>query len=324
MSAPVESASANDIADSQIWAITAYFNPSRYRSRLRNYRIFRQHLNVPLVTVELGFDGTFELNSRDAEVVIQIDGHDVLWQKERLLNVAISAVPEECAKIARLDCDVVLQSPQWPVDTCRLLDEFPFVQVFSEAHDQPQGSVPGTDNFPSLQHSWPSFADCWHKQREPELLMRRPTTVRNRSKSAMGLGWAFRRELHENLDVYDKCILGGGEHAILCAACECPEIVTKYQCMNSSQQQDYLNWAELFRQRVGGRLASVPGKAFHLYHGDIRKRGYGTRYVDFRQYDFRPDVDIAVHENGSWRWSTDKPVMHHYVRDYFDSRCEDD
>jgi hypothetical protein len=38
---------------SALWAIAAYFNPARYARRLANYRVFREHLAVPLVAVEL-------------------------------------------------------------------------------------------------------------------------------------------------------------------------------------------------------------------------------------------------------------------------------
>jgi len=56
------------------WAITSYFNPVRYRSRLANYRRFRAALNVPLVAVEAAADGQFELGPGDAEVLVQRSG----------------------------------------------------------------------------------------------------------------------------------------------------------------------------------------------------------------------------------------------------------
>ena len=72
-----------------MWAITSYFNPARYRRRLSNYRIFRANLGVPLVTVELSFDGQFELTEGDADILIQIPAGAMLWQKERLLITVV-------------------------------------------------------------------------------------------------------------------------------------------------------------------------------------------------------------------------------------------
>ena len=83
-----------------VWAITCYFNPVGYRSRLANYRVFRRHLSVPLVTVELAYDAEFHLDRDDAEIMIQVRGGDVLWQKERLLNIALAALPRACRTVA--------------------------------------------------------------------------------------------------------------------------------------------------------------------------------------------------------------------------------
>ena len=44
-----------------LWAITSYFNPVSYRSRRENYRLFRERLPVPIVTVELAYGADFEL-----------------------------------------------------------------------------------------------------------------------------------------------------------------------------------------------------------------------------------------------------------------------
>jgi hypothetical protein len=42
-----------------LWAITSYFNPMGYRRRLANDRVFRENLNVPLVTIELAYGPEF-------------------------------------------------------------------------------------------------------------------------------------------------------------------------------------------------------------------------------------------------------------------------
>jgi hypothetical protein len=76
-------------AGGMIWAIASYFNPMRYQRRLVNYRAFRSQLRIPLVAVELSFDGQFELAQGDADILVQISGGAVLWQKERLLDIAV-------------------------------------------------------------------------------------------------------------------------------------------------------------------------------------------------------------------------------------------
>ncbi len=92
---------------SNLWAITAYFNPMHWRRRRENYRRFRQALHLPLVAVELGYDGQFDLAPGDADVLLQFPAADVMWQKERLLNLALAAVPPHVDKIVAIDSDVI-------------------------------------------------------------------------------------------------------------------------------------------------------------------------------------------------------------------------
>ena len=116
-----------------MWAITSYFNPLGYRRRLSNYRLFRANLTIPLVTVELSFNGVFELENKDADILVQLSGGAVLWQKERLLNLALKAVPTEVEHIAWLDCDVILKREDWAAEAKRQLQDLNVVQLFSEA-----------------------------------------------------------------------------------------------------------------------------------------------------------------------------------------------
>ncbi len=61
-----------------LWAITSYFNPCNYANRRSNYDIFRKHLKIPLVTVELSFTGEYHLPADDAELMIQLTGKDIM------------------------------------------------------------------------------------------------------------------------------------------------------------------------------------------------------------------------------------------------------
>jgi hypothetical protein len=64
-----------------MWAITSYFNPVGYKRRLSNYRVFRANLEIPVVTVDLSFDGEFELKEKDSDILIQISGGAVLGKR---------------------------------------------------------------------------------------------------------------------------------------------------------------------------------------------------------------------------------------------------
>ena len=129
-----------------LYAITSYYNPASFKRRLSNYHIFRQNLNVPLITVELGNQGKYELKPGDADILVQIPQGDILWQKERLLNVALKHIPANAEAVAWLDCDVIFGRKDWVGATLEKLKEFPLVQLFHEACYMDRDVMPGDGN----------------------------------------------------------------------------------------------------------------------------------------------------------------------------------
>ena len=61
--------------------------------------------------------------SDDADLLVQLRGGDVLWQKERLLNLGLKTLPDGCDKVAWIDGDVLFARPDWAAETARLLEE---------------------------------------------------------------------------------------------------------------------------------------------------------------------------------------------------------
>ena len=126
-----------------LWIVTSYFNPQRYRTKRRNYQLFvdklkRAQLNWLVVECAFG-NAPFEL-PRSASV-LQFRARDVMWQKERLLNIAIQQLPDSCTKVAWVDCDIVFENPDWAVETSALLEKVPVVQPFAKAVRLPRGRL---------------------------------------------------------------------------------------------------------------------------------------------------------------------------------------
>ena len=121
----------------RLWAITSFFNPAGFNSRLANYRVFRERLGIPLLTVEMTFDGNFALNSDDCDILLQLRGEDVMWQKECLLNLAVNRLPAECDLVAWIDCDVVFEAPDWDVALTEALDQYALVHLFDHRVNLP-------------------------------------------------------------------------------------------------------------------------------------------------------------------------------------------
>jgi hypothetical protein len=311
----------NDSA-APLWAITCYFNPVGYSRRLENYRVFRRRLTVPLVTVELSFDSAFQLCNEDADILVQIRGRDVMWQKERLLNIALERVPKHCDKVAWLDCDIVFGSDGWAERASRALDTSVVVHLFHERHDLPRHAI--VDDLscwsaPATSYSVVSKLAAGEARPEDLFFANAPL----QRGSTAGLAWASRREVLEEHRLYDACILGTGDRAMLCAALGKLDYGARATLMNDRWRRHYLAWARPYSESVMGRVGSIQGRLFHLWHGDIKDRQYGERHGRLQAFDFDPVTDIALDDGGCWRWNSDKTALHAFVRSYFESRNED-
>ena len=298
-----------------LWAITAYFNPMGYQRRRANYRVFRDRLSVPLVAVELAYGPGFELTEGDAEILIQLRGRDVMWQKERLLNVALSALPSSCRKVVWTDCDIVFEAEDWAERVNRLLERFQLVQAFSCVHHLSPRSLP-TETL----HTQPSAAFAIASDAQGPNRFGRPT-LRGPGSTNNGLAWAARREMLDEHGFYDACVVGGGDLAMVSAAYGCFDLAMRN--MNEKQTEHYAAWARPYYEKLDAEAGFLDCRLFHLWHGEIDQRRYRGRHVGLRQYGFDPFEDIAHTADGSWRWNTTKPHMHAYVRNYFSSRSED-
>jgi hypothetical protein len=241
---------ATDHSDG-LWAITSYFNPVGYRRRIENYRHFRERLPVPLVAVELAYHSEFELGDGDADILVRLRGRDVMWQKERLLNIALEALPETCTKVAWIDCDVIFADEKWPEKAIGLLDRASLIQLFSRVHYMPPDVPP--------ESICPDVAEA-----------RRVSLA-----SAIAAG------------------------------------LPATECFDDADR------------RIGGAVDFVDGDLFHLWHGKLVNRRLRERHVELRKFEFDPTLDIALAENSAWRWSSDKPGMHAFLRERFASRQED-
>lgn len=313
-------------AVSRLWAVTCYFNPVGSARRLQNYRVFRARLDVPLLTVEWSNEGRFELGEDDAEILVRLESPDLLWQKERLLNLAIRALPEEVDRVAWLDCDVVLERDDWPREALRLLDRYPLLQLFERFHDLSREAPPGAADSRFSMNSGDSFVVAKRVKGRGRALRELSDpggSVRVLRSVCSGMAWAGTREVLQRHGLYDACILGGGDQAFAYAARGEHEGAVQGWITNTRQRQHYLEWADAFSRAVGSGVACLEGTIFHLWHGELRDRRYRERNRQLARFDFDPFEDIALAENGCWRWNSDKTALHAYLRRYFASRNED-
>jgi hypothetical protein len=278
------------VGDRDISGLCCYFNPSRSRQRLRNYERFRKLLagtGMPLLTVELAFSGNpFDLHSsRD---VIQLRGGDVMWQKERLLQIgAERLIDEGYDKLVFLDADIIFEKSSWPRLVSRALEKFPVVQCFSSA----------IRNYSDSVRTQESAVKTYLEGGKPP-------------SAARGIAWALSSEIFLKAGLYQHCVAGGGDTALCLAALglarENDEDNSFLQKQNfflypgPTFQSHYLKWAETLFAATGNLCSYVDQAVFTLSHGSRRSRAYSSRHLLLA--DFDPQNEVAIDQTGAFVW----------------------
>jgi hypothetical protein len=296
--------------------VTAYFNPAGFRSKRRNYELFQERIaaGIPLMAVECALDDRpFELPA--GPNVRRVRGRDVMWQKERLLNIAIAGLPESCRKVAWLDADLLFENHDWAPLTAALLDQFPVVQLFDRAVRLPRGATADDGR----GESYPGFAAVY--ARDPQRLLSGDFAAHGHT----GFAWAARREVLAGRGFYDACIAGSGDHMMAHAfggdwTSTC---VDRIIGAANRHRAYFADWCRAVYPRVRARVGFVPGAVLHLWHGEVADRRYVDRNRELAGFGFDPATDVRIGEGGCWEWASKKPKLHRWAADYFGRRRED-
>lgn len=312
-----------------LWALTSYFNPAHYHTKLRNFKAFHQSLKMPLVIAELIInnqesDLSDYLSSTEDPgntIHLQIHGNSIMWQKERLLNLALARVPATVDHIAWIDCDILFHNPVWHEKMVEALRTNPLVQGFSRVMHLP----------PKIDHVPPCLLNL------PEDRSFMASRLENiETFKGHGRIWAAQADLLRRHGLYDAMIVGSGDLAMACAVMGNPSGLGSHRTVNGSQKyysyltkahlSHYQAWAEPFHRDLcsQGQAGCLDETIYHLWHGEPDRRQYITRHQMLLDNHFDPATDIALNEEGAWEWSSDKKELHDSVARYFDSRREDD
>jgi len=287
--------------------VTSYFNPCNYRSLRRNYLRFAADMRrqrVPLFTVELAFrDQPFMLRSGSRQV--QVRATDVMWQKERLLNLLIERLPDSFDQVAWIDADVRFDTDWWLVDASRVLEEKPVVQLFQhaellDARDEVAQVRPGVAY--AVANRLPQATHFGHAH--------------------PGFAWAARRDVLARHGLLDHHIAGGGDSLMVIAMYGWWNHPT-LRCYSPAMLDAYFAWAEPFFAQVWGSVGSVPGRLRHFWHGSRNDRQYVERNHWLLEHHFDPRSDLALNDSGTWSWRSDKMALQEQIEQYFYARRED-
>jgi hypothetical protein len=300
-----------------LWVISSFFNPNGYKTKLRNYERFieviaRSGLNWLVVECAFG-DAPFVLPGSPS--IIRTRSCHVMWQKERLLNLALSRLPSDCSKVAWLDCDVLFENPDWAVGASRTLDYCPVVQLFETAIRLPRNH----SFYDGEGDAWRSFASVYGER--PNQLLKGDFASHGHS----GFAWAARRDVLHEHGLYDACISGSGDHMMAHGFCGDWEssCIDRILGNNNPHRRHFSQWCKRTYKNVRARVGCVSGALLHLWHGDIDNRRYVTRNRELAALGFDPYHDIRTNGAGCWEWARQRPALQKWAERYYAGRKED-
>ena len=300
--------------------VTSFFNSQNYSTKYANYTAFINSLErsgINYLVIECAFkDQSFTLPS--SPNVLKVRSKSILWQKERLLNVAISHLPTSCTKVAWVDCDILFENELWAVETSKLLDSYNVVQPFDSVIRLPRAaSYYAGDGF-----RWESFASVYQKR--PNQLPISEFALHGHT----GFAWAIRKSIISKHGLYDACISGSGDHLMAHAFTGDFDSGCNDQILgqNKFMLQHFQEWAEKIYPDVSGRIGCTSGTILHLWHGDYINRQYLKRNQELALFKFNPYKDILINSEGCWEWNQNgisKLKLNEWAERYYESRKED-
>ena len=296
--------------------VTSYFNSHHYASKRRAFEAFKgsmERSGVPLFIGECAF-GEDEFELTKSRSVFQFRSRDVLWQKERLLNLTIDRVPDRYTKIAWIDADILFDNTRWAVETSDRLDQLPVIQLFSHGIRL----RPNETSYFGAGQRYRSFA--FTRAALPAL-----SRLRYLIHGHTGFAWAADRQLLSGLGLYDAAIAGSGDHLMAHAfSGDFSSPCLRSIFLGCSGYLDHFReWAEAAWGWVGGRVGFVPGAALHLWHGETMNRGYARRNHDMDMHRYDPSRHLEAEPNGLWSLSEDGAPLSQWASGYFRDRRED-
>ena len=305
------------------WGITAFFNPAKYCNKIENYRKFRESSKkqgLNLLAVEFAFDQEpFELSKEDADILIQIRGGDVLWQKERLLNVGLENLPEDCDKVAWLDCDIIFEDNNWVKETSKLLEKYIVMQPFSFCVRLPwSGVIDEVKSLPFGNEEAQRFYSAAYANINPPV---KDEMAEYLKYGHPGFSWAIRKSVIDKAKFYDRNALGFADVITAHALCGL-ELNSDWVNCSEALKKDLKKWFFMLKKEVKGSVFFVEGILFHLWHGDHKNRTHGQISGLTRKYNFDPKEDIGIDKNKALVWTSDKNELHREIEDYFFDRKE--
>ena len=290
------------------YIICIMFNPARSRSRIKLYLSFKRQmekLGIKLITVECVYDNSpFTITKQNYEPYnIQLSTQSAFFQKEKLINIALTKLPLDAKYVAWCDCEVEFTSSNWVNDTIRGLHVFKAIQLFEEA-------VILNSNGEDVMTKR-GFAAQLNENEEIE------NATLQRMTEAAGHCWAFRVDaLKEIGGLLDFSPLGNGEKIMGYSLAKRMEDYVPNE-LNASFKDSIRTWQKKAALALTAGIGFIPGTIRVYYCSTTQEAKAHDKWEVLQGNNFDPKEDLFLAENGLYYIDPSKPKLREDLKNVF-------
>ena len=312
--------------DSEAVIISCYFNPQNNPYRLKAFKTWYEsikHLNHRVTECIIG-NGQSDLASLNSPYIQTVRTINVLWHKEALLNSIINKLPKKFKYIFWVDADVLFTNKNWLVDGVKELKTKNIIQPFEYCVHLEKDELEPSYNVDLQLRAFKTekLYKTGYTSGKPKTVWRSfcANYVTNKTNAEstvydthghVGFAWGAKREVLEQVPLYDHALVGGADHIIAHASAG----QIGHPCITKSftENINIINmWSQKFYNVVRGNIGYVKGDLFHIWHGSLESREYLKRVIEFTPMS---KGITEKDENGLYITKDDT-----YVKKYFDKR----
>jgi hypothetical protein len=277
----------------------AFFNYTGSSRLIMNYLYVTEKLKVariPLFTIELVIEGS-QPCIKDA---LHVYGKSYLFQKENLCRVLEKKLPPKYSKILFLDADIIFGDPGWYDTLSDLLDTNEICHCFETAHWLDL-------TYRKIIKSESSYISSPDKN----ILL---SENNGRKAYHCGFGWAFKRDWYRKAGFIDQAVLGSGD------------LIFSFGLYGQTYQgtQDLSFYSSSIKNWYttidSPKISFLPVSVYHMFHGSLKNRQYGSRNTIFSGVQ---DIKDMIIKNKYGVFELVDKSLNEKLFEYFNSRIDD-
>jgi hypothetical protein len=252
-------------------------------------------VGIPVFTIELVITGS----NPTIEDAFHVYGSSYLFQKENLLRILETKIPEKYTKLLFLDSDIIFENPDWYNMLSVILDTHDVSHCFETANwldiTYRRSILEGKTLILSDNITNASILDNNHA-----------------IKYHSGFGWAFTRLWYNKVGYFDKAIIGSGDAFFVYGLFG---IKFNNGENNNIYEKELDKW--LLKMKPLPTVSYLPVIVYHMFHGSLSNRNYVKRHLLLN------NIEDAIFKNQDGVFELTNQEYNKQLYEYFKDRKDD-